>query len=228
MATNGPSLSGAYAKVFGYDSPAEIMEVPVAERYADLDDRVRLLEDLVGGAAVTRELRGRRKDGSTIWVLMQAVEMNRETSTDREGMLIDITDRRRQAAAAQEAVALREVAALAAAAAHEINNPLTIVQVQTELASFENADARRIEQVRAAVQRISEIVARMSRTTRLEKLSVTPDIPPMLDIRRSGATKEPSSGRGSKTAGSRLDACQSTEASTAAARSSGHPRTEAS
>ena len=75
-----------------------------------------------------------------------------------------------------------------AAAAHEINNPLTIVQVQTELSSSEITDPRRIDRVRVAVQRISDIIARMSRITRLEKLSDAPGIPPMLDIHRSGET----------------------------------------
>jgi PAS domain S-box-containing protein len=180
----------AYARVFGYASPVEVMEAPLVERYADPADRVRLIEDLAGRGSVTRELLGRRKDGSHIWVLVQIMETRHETATFREGMVIDITDRRRQEQLAQEAVALREVAALAAAAAHEINNPLAVVQGQIELVSDTIPDRWRVEQIRDAVRRIAEIIARMTRITRLEKSVFSPGLSPMLDIRRSSDTKD--------------------------------------
>ena len=181
----------AYARIFGFDSPASAMKAPLAERYVDPADRASLLEDLEGGASITREFRGRRNDGSEIWVLVQVMEVEQERTTYREGMVIDITDRRRQEALMREALALQEVAALAAAAAHEINNPLAIVQGHIELASADIRDRRRVAQISGAVQRISDIVARMSRITRLKKLSLPPNLPPTLDIRQSGETKDP-------------------------------------
>lgn len=84
----------AFARIFGYASPEELMDRPVAELYASSEDRERLIEDLAAGDPVTRELRGRRKDGSEVWVLLHIVEVKGETATFREGMLIDITDRR--------------------------------------------------------------------------------------------------------------------------------------
>jgi signal transduction histidine kinase len=149
-----------------------------------------MIEDLAGSGSVTREFLGRRKDGSHIWVLVQIMETRHETATFREGMVIDITDRRRQEQLAQEAVALREVAALAAAAAHEINNPLAVVQGQIELVSDTIPNRWRVEQIRDAVRRIAEIIARMTRITRLEKSVFSPGLSPMLDIRRSSDTKD--------------------------------------
>src|SRR5947199_342308 len=70
---------------------------------------------------------------------------------------------------AAETAALREVAALAAAAAHEINNPLTILQGNVELASGEIRDRERVDHIRDAVRRITEIFGRMARITRLER-----------------------------------------------------------
>jgi PAS domain S-box-containing protein len=182
----------AYARIFGYASPAEIMAAPLTERYADPADRARMIANLAGGATVTQEFRGRRQDGSDVWVLVQIVEIPQATGTYREGMAIDITDRRRQEALAREAVALREVAGLAAAAAHEINNPLAIVQGQLELATVDSRDRWRVDQIREAVRRIAEIVARMARITRLEKLDLAPGISPMLDIRKSSGPQEDS------------------------------------
>jgi len=181
----------AVAAIYGYASPAEIMERDAVDLYADPADRARLLEDLSAGHSIMRELRGRRKDGSEIWVLLQLIELRTDAATFVEGMVIDITDRRRQEASAQEAVALREVAALATAAAHEINNPLAIVQGHLEFVSADIRDRGRVEQICGAVRQITEIVGRMARITRLEKSDLAPGLSPMLDIRRSSNTTDP-------------------------------------
>jgi len=45
----------------------------------------------------------------------------------------------------------------------------------------------RIEKARAAVVRIQTILGSMARITRLERLDWSPNLPPLLDLRRSGA-----------------------------------------
>jgi signal transduction histidine kinase len=99
-----------------------------------------------------------------------------------EGVLLDLTDRKR----AEEAVALRSVAELANAAAHEINNPLTVVLGQLAVLEKARPGAEATEAARAAVLRIRDIVAHMTRITRLERSEGwSPTIPQMLDLRRS-------------------------------------------
>ena len=65
---------------------------------------------------------------------------------------------------------LRYVASLAAAAAHEINNPLTVVVGYVQLLADEVDAAERghIDEMLKAVSRIQEIVTRMARVTRVE------------------------------------------------------------
>lgn len=176
----------AYARIFGYESAAEVIAEPLTERYMDPGDRDRLIERLAGGGSVTGEFRGRRKDGSAVWVLVQLTETRAESGMYREGMVIGVTARRQQETLAREATALREVAALAAAAAHEINNPLAVLQGHMELVLTAIPDPERVSHVRVAIGRIPEILARMNRITRLEKLEMPTGLSPTLDIRRSG------------------------------------------
>ena len=102
-----------------------------------------------------------------------------------EGTLLDVTDRKR----AEEATALRSVAELANAAAHEINNPMTIVVGQLELIERGKNVAEGIRRVRTAALRIRDIVNHMTRITRLERPeAASPSLPRMLDLRRSAPT----------------------------------------
>ncbi len=99
------------------------------------------------------------------------------------------SEREAAEAAQREAADLRAVALLASAAAHEINNPLTVVVGSLELLSRHHGpdqqEGRWLERATAAAQRIRDIVARMTRITRLEQTDARPGVPPMLDIHKS-------------------------------------------
>ena len=82
---------------------------------------------------------------------------------------------------------LRSVASLAVAAAHEINNPLTVVSGELQLLARE-AGARwraRIASMLEALERIREVVARMNQITRLEPAERQQHLPEMLDLGKS-------------------------------------------
>jgi signal transduction histidine kinase len=103
----------------------------------------------------------------------------------------DITELKHAEHLAREAKALRSVAQLAKAPAHEINNPLAIIVGQLEMlrrSMLENTDAvARIDIACEAARRITTIVSRMARITRLERADVSA-LPPMLDLR--GSTRD--------------------------------------
>jgi PAS domain S-box-containing protein len=105
----------------------------------------------------------------------------------------DITHRNRIEAAVRERDTLRYVAGLAAAAAHEINNPLAAVMGHAQLLADEvGAKAcARIDEIVAAVSRIEQIVARMQRVTRFELTHEAPYLPEMLDLSKSGEPPPP-------------------------------------
>lgn len=109
-------------------------------------------------------------------------------------LFVDVVERERRVAAEREAAALKSVAELANAAAHEINNPLTsVVGLLDLLAQRLPAGSREAEwAVRAKEEgfRIAEIVARMRHITRLERVETPDYLPPLLDIKKS--SEEPS------------------------------------
>ena len=98
------------------------------------------------------------------------------------------TERKRAEEAQRQVATLRSVAALANAAAHEINNPLAVVvgHLELEVARTQDAETRlRLTKARAAAERIREIVARMHNVTGLEIADDPPGLPDRLDLDRS-------------------------------------------
>jgi signal transduction histidine kinase len=88
-----------------------------------------------------------------------------------------------------EAVALRSVAHLAAAAAHEINNPLTVIFGGLELLAqnteLDEQSQRWVSRVMDAARDIHRTVRQMGHIKRLETVNEATGLPVMLDIERS-------------------------------------------
>lgn len=102
----------------------------------------------------------------------------------------DVVESRTAEAHRREAAELRAVTMLARAAAHEINNPLTIVVGGLGLVlkrlQPESEEARWLTRATDGAQRIQEIVARMNNITQIAEVQQQGMLPPMLDIRKSG------------------------------------------
>ncbi|HEU5197465.1 MAG TPA: LytS/YhcK type 5TM receptor domain-containing protein [Methylomirabilota bacterium] len=92
-------------------------------------------------------------------------------------------------AARREVDDLRAVTLVANAAAHEINNPLTVIVGSMELLQRRlpagGPEFKWIDRTIDASQRIREIVGRMTRITRVQASGSFPGVPAMLDIHRS-------------------------------------------
>jgi PAS domain S-box-containing protein len=98
----------------------------------------------------------------------------------------DMTEQTRMEEALRNAEALRAVASVATAAAHEINNPLTVALGEAQLLSKEN-DAKhgRLQRLIEALERIRDVVRSMNQITRLERTEPLKNVPEMLDLRKS-------------------------------------------
>ena len=101
----------------------------------------------------------------------------------------DITDIKRSDARAGEAEALRSVGQLALATAHEINNPLTVIiaslQLMVTRGQVAEEAAGYVQRVIKSAEQIRDIVRNMSRITRIELSRQAPQLPPVLDLRKS-------------------------------------------
>jgi PAS domain S-box-containing protein len=136
-----------------------------------------------------------RKDGTRVDVSV-TVSPIREGSGRVVGASViarDITERKEAEAARQERDILRWVASLAAAAAHEINNPLTAVMGHAQLLAHEiGAGSRRhIDEMLTAIYRIRDILVRMRHVERVELAEQAGDLPAMLDLERSSTASSP-------------------------------------
>jgi PAS domain S-box-containing protein len=118
---------------------------------------------------------------------------------DLEGRIIgasaitrDITHKKQAEAAVRERDALRYVASLATAAAHEINNPLAVVVGQAQLLdeTLDAAGRKRLEEILEAARRIEAIIDQLKRINRLELADASEPVPEMLDIEKSSSSGE--------------------------------------
>jgi PAS domain S-box-containing protein len=103
--------------------------------------------------------------------------------------LIDVATQLAAIAIEREAVALRSVAHLANAAAHEINNPLTVIfgrlNMLADRMPAQGPEREWLSSALEAANRIQDVIGGMHQITRLEYLNLAKDLPSTLDIRRS-------------------------------------------
>ena len=179
----------AFARINGLASRDDVLGRSARDFYADPAERDALLQRLdEDRRVVNHEIRARRANGDEFPALVSIAKVNDGTGEYLEGIVIDISDRKHAEEAGRRIETLRSVAALANAAAHEINNPLAVMVAHVDIAALRTQDPEtqeRLAKVRAAAQRIRDIVARMYRVTRVELAADPPGLPDRLDLDRS-------------------------------------------
>ncbi|MGH7389455.1 MAG: GAF domain-containing protein [Candidatus Rokuibacteriota bacterium] len=187
----------ALVQLLGYADRDGLRAVNAADLYADPEEPRRLTARIDReGVVRDADVQFRRSDGTVIWVRMTARAVHGPGGgvSSYEGSLADVTEARRAAEVARQSEALARVAQLANAAAHEINNPLSVVVGRLHLLERRlRGDATALNHIREAVnasQRITEMIGHMGRITRLEVIEKWSSITPILDIRKSSAPGE--------------------------------------
>src|SRR5262249_1737677 len=151
---------------------------------------VRLLARLGRGEHVeSYETVRMRKDGTRL-----EVSLTMSPIRNASGKIIavsaigrDVTEEKRAEAALREATALRSVASLAVAAAHEINNPLTVVSGEVQLLAragsgvAETRIASRLE----PLEGVRDGGAGRAGTTGPARADPVQSLPEMLDLKKS-------------------------------------------
>lgn len=90
-------VNPALARMFGYDSTQEIMDIKVIDLYMDPQQRKLFLQDLKQeGSVISREILLKKKDKTPIWVSVSAkAHYNEDGSIEWiDGMIEDITHRK--------------------------------------------------------------------------------------------------------------------------------------
>jgi PAS domain S-box-containing protein len=183
----------AFARILGFERPADVLATNVCALYAQPKERDQLVERVrAEGTVVNVELQLRRRDGRLIWGLASVMLGSGPPRADLETTLIDITEQK----AADE---LRSIARLANAAAHEINNPLTLVLGRLAMLRDDphlGPEFRdRVAYIYNAAERIREIVVDMNHMTRVQLYEhAGRGLPEMIDIRKSAGSASGDSG----------------------------------
>ena len=138
-------MNRAGLQMFGHAEPAQAVGRPLLD-YIAPEHR-----DIVAARVASRlaqrdstaqvvEVETLRTDGTRFWIGAVATVIDWEGSPASLVSFVDISERRRREVVEREAESLRAVARLANAAAHEINNPLTVVGGNMHLLAARIAD----------------------------------------------------------------------------------------
>ena len=196
-------INAAAVRIFGFASAAEAEGQPVMERVAPeyremsaarVDARLR-----GEPTSPTIEVEGLRSDGSRFWMEATGTAVEWEGSPATLVAFIDVSERQRREAAERDAQNLRAVTKVANAAAHEINNPLTVIRGNVQLLADKLGVRpeldRHFEHTQRAVQRIADMISHMTRITRLTPLEgLDTSGVDTLDLRRSSAPADGTDG----------------------------------
>lgn len=130
----------AGAKILGYDSREDLIGRSAIDIFFDLNDKTVADQRMAqSGTASNQEIRVRRKDGSTAWVMANTTMVNGATGIEVEGTFLDITllkqaeEHMRLAKEAAEA-ASRAKSEFLANMSHEIRTPMNGVIGMIDLA----------------------------------------------------------------------------------------------
>lgn len=123
-------INNSGARIFGYESADEMTGRPVADFWADPQDREVFLKKLrLSGSLSTYPLNARKKDGRIIHIEITCNILRDENGnyTGTEGIIRDVTERKKLEEQFIQAQKMEAVGHLAGGIAHDFNNFLTAI-----------------------------------------------------------------------------------------------------
>ncbi|HEX5856191.1 MAG TPA: PAS domain S-box protein, partial [Thermoanaerobaculia bacterium] len=185
------TVNAPLAAILDYDSPEDLLRQNLDEIYSDPEERNSLIARFEPeGKAHRQEVRWRRKDGTPIWLELDARAVRDADGTTRyfEGFVHDISKRKtseeekkRLQEQLVQAQKMEAVGQLAGGIAHDFNNLLTAITGYSELLLGElpPEDLRRshAEEIRKAGERAASLTQQLLAFSRRQVLE-----PKVLDV----------------------------------------------
>ncbi len=160
-------VNQAFAEIFGYDTPDAIYRLETLVTLIAPHERERLVrysEARLAGEAVPRhyEYQGVRRDGSLVWLDMQASVVRWEGESAIQATVVDITERKHLEEQLRQSQKMEAMGTLAGGIAHEFNNILSAILGFTDLTQYEVPQGSRVwanmQEVLKATRRAKELV----------------------------------------------------------------------
>jgi len=177
-------VNSAFARMFGYDSPEEMLRLTSAMLYDDPGRREELKQLIVKqGFFTNEEVRFVRRDGSRFWGLVTSTGVRGPGGGVEfyDGAVSDITARKRLEEQLRHAQKMEAVGKLAGGVAHDFNNLLTAItgyahSLLLTLAPHDPAHAD-AEEITRAAQRAATLTRQLLAYSRQQVLD-----PQVLDL----------------------------------------------
>jgi len=190
------SANPALARIYGYQSPPEMIEAVTDIRrqiYVNPGRRSEFMRMLEAHDAVTGfEAQVYRKDGSMIWVSesARAVRDPQGALLCYEGTVEDITERKQLEQQLLQSQKMEAIGRLAGGVAHDFNNLLTAIMGYSQLllsgAGAEESRRRNAEQIKQAAERAAALTSQLLAFSRRQVLTMR-----VLDLNGIVAALEP-------------------------------------
>ena len=187
------AANAATARITGFPSVAALLDANVADLYAEVSDRARVIGALERGETLQDlEIQGRRRDGVLIWVSVNVRPVKDAAGVTRhyEWSLADITERRQLESQLRQAQKMEAVGLLAGGVAHDFNNLLTVIggrcYLMLDKLGPDDALRREVELVRGAAERAARLTHQLLAFSRKQVLE-----PRVLDLNETVTGIEP-------------------------------------
>jgi PAS domain S-box-containing protein len=176
----------AFARMFGFDSAAEILSTKPLELYEVPSRRLEVLALITrDGQCHNEEIRFKRRDGTLFWGMMSAAAVRDEAGNVLyfDGAVSDITDRKRLEEELRQTQKMEAVGKLAGGVAHDFNNLLTAIKgyavMLSESLPPESTARSDVDEISRAAARAAGLTRQLLAYSRRQVLS-----PEVLDLRQ--------------------------------------------
>ncbi len=166
--------NNALATMLGYSAKKELLSLNIRDSiYVDPDQRDPLVQETIThGRVEGREVEWKRKDGTTLTVLLSARMVRDAAGHYFEGIAENITERRVLETQLRQAQKMEAVGRLAGGVAHDFNNLLMVIKGHSELllerTSQEHPDFRKVDQIKKAADRAAGLTRQLLAFSRMQ------------------------------------------------------------